>query len=264
MSDNLPWKDAILKVLTDRGEAMHYTDIAEEIVDQQLRIALGATPSNSVNSIISVSLRDDPDTPFYKAGRGLFGLKVHQEPAQQSVVQPGGEREEDAKSDAQEETIINALGMFWIRENVFWRAQPAILGRQQVRADTVDFSMQRGVYLLHDRRDVVYVGRSIDRGLGQRLFEHTRDKLNGRWDRFSWFGLYGVDDDAKLKEEMSTATGETIINAFEAILIESLEPPQNRRRGDNLNAVEFMQARDPEIDKRQTRDLLQQVIANLE
>ena len=63
---------------------------------------------------------------------------------------------------------------------------------------------------------------------------------------------------------MPTAGGETIITAFESILIEALESAQNRRRGDNLNAVEFMQARDPEIDKRQTRDLLQQVMAKLE
>ena len=31
----------------------------------------------------------------------------------------------------------------------------------------------------------------------------------------------------------------------------------------NLNAVEFMQVRDPEIDKRQTRDLLQQIVAKM-
>ncbi len=263
MSDNLPWKDAIVKVLTDQGEAMHYTDIAEVIADRQLRTALGATPASSVNSIISVSLRDDAGTPFYKAGRGLFGLKIQQALVPPSVA-PAADAGEEEAVDADDTSIINALGMFWLRQNVYWKAQPSILGRQQVGADTIDFSAQRGVYLLHDRRDVVYVGRSVDRGLGQRLFEHTQDRLNGRWDRFSWFGIYGVNDDGHLNDEMPTATGDTIIAAFESILIEALEPPQNRRRGDNLNAVEFMQARDPEIDKRQTRDLLQQVMAKLE
>ena len=258
---DLPWKDAIVKILTDAGEAKHYTSIAEEIADRQLRTALGATPAKTVNSLVSTSLREDADTPFYKAGRGLFGLKVHQSPAQPAPVDAGNR---PVETDTDGETVINALGMFWLRQNVYWKSNPSILGRQQVGADTIDFSSQRGVYLLHDRRDVVYVGRSIDRGLGQRLFEHTQDRLNGRWDRFSWFGLYGVDDNGEVNNELPTAGGETIITAFESILIEALEPAQNRRRGDNLNAVEFMQARDPEIDKRQTRDLLQQVMAKLE
>lgn len=261
MSKNLSWKDAIIEVLTDEGEAMHYVDIAEQIVERELRGSLGATPANSVNSVVSVSVRDEGvEGPFYKAGRGLFGLKTHQAPSQSE------EHTQEVEQDVgtTEDTIVRALGMYWLRINVHWKSNPAILGRQQIGADTVDFADQRGVYLLHDRHDVVYVGRSVDRPLGQRLFEHTQDRLNGRWDRFSWFGLYGVNDDGQLNHDMATATGDTIIAAFESILIECLEPPQNRRRGDNLSAVEFMQARDPEIDKRQTRDLLQQVLAKME
>jgi hypothetical protein len=41
-----------------------------------------------------------------------------------------------------------------------------------------------------------------------------------------------------------------MIPALEAILIEALEPRQNRKRGDDLSAVEFIQRADPEIQKR--------------
>ena len=263
MTRDLSWKDAIVEVLTDEGEAMHYADIAEKIVESNLRESLGATPAATANATMSVSIRDDRDaSPFYKAGRGLYGLRAHQEPGQSE--EHTQDIEHDNHTGTGGDTIIRALGMYWLRANVYWRSNPAILGRQQIGADTVDFADQRGVYLLHDRHDVVYVGRSVDRPLGQRLFEHTQDRLNGRWDRFSWFGLYGVSDDGQLTGEMATAAGVTIIVAFESILIECLEPPQNRRRGDSLNAVEFMQARDPEIDKRQTRDLLQQVLGKME
>lgn len=40
-----------------------------------------------------------------------------------------------------------------------------------------------------------------------------------------------------------------MIPALEAILIEALEPRQNRKRGDDLSAVEFIQHSDPEIQK---------------
>jgi hypothetical protein len=34
---------------------------------------------------------------------------------------------------------------------------------------------------------------------------------------------------------------------MEALLIEGLEPPQNRRRGDDFRAVEYLQAEDREL-----------------
>ena len=38
-----------------------------------------------------------------------------------------------------------------------------------------------------------------------------------------------------------------VIVTFEALLIETLEPPLNRRRGGNLSGVEYLQVADPEI-----------------
>jgi hypothetical protein len=78
---------------------------------------------------------------------------------------------------------------------------------------------------------------------------HTIDRLGGRWDRFSWFGLRSVGEDGSLSEPSTAWTHTVVIETLEALLIESLEPPLNRRRGDNLSAVEYLQIADPEIDK---------------
>ena len=51
-------------------------------------------------------------------------------------------------------------------------------------------------------------------------------------------------------------TVEIIIGMLEALLIEGLEPPQNRKRGNDFNAVEYLQAEDPEIEKQQMRKIL--------
>ncbi|MCP3963126.1 MAG: helix-turn-helix domain-containing protein [bacterium] len=264
ISTSLTWKDAIVHVLSSSGEAMAYSDITEQIVDRGLRTSVGPTPANTVYAIIHKSLHDEGgDSPFYKAGPGTFGLRVHQEPAAQWSP-------DEEHSDGLEEvvvetdrTIIRALGMFWLREKVEWKRNPAILGRQHIGADNVDFAGQRGVYLLHDRHKVVYVGRSVDRPLGQRLYEHTRDRHSGRWDRFSWFGLLDIDQNGQLNPEMPTASGEAVINALEAILIECLEPPQNRRRGDHLDAVEFIQRPDPEIDRKKRQELMQDLLSQV-
>lgn len=153
--------------------------------------------------------------------------------------------------------------MYWLRDAVHWKNSPAINGRQQIGAETVDFSKQLGVYLLHDGREVTYVGRSIDRPMGQRLFEHTKDRLQARWNRFSWFGLLRVTEEGQLVETQATLSIELVAVTLEAVLIEGLEPRQNRRRGDGFNATEYLQAEDPEIQRRQTHQLLDSLKARV-
>lgn len=54
-----------------------------------------------------------------------------------------------------------------------------------------------------------------------------------------------------------------IIPAIEAILIEALEPRQNRKRGDDLSAVEFIQKEDPEIQKRRIKQTMEAALSKL-
>jgi hypothetical protein len=161
-----------------------------------------------------------------------------------------------AAADGELAGIIHAFGMYWARDQVVWTPPVKVLGQQQQGAASVGFAAQAGVYLLYDGRHVVYAGRA-DQRLGARLFEHTRDRLNGRWDRFSWFGLLKVSEDGTLLPATSvTTTQELQIATLEALLIEVLEPPQNRKRGDDFRAVEYLQVLDPRLRERQLKALL--------
>ncbi len=262
---NIPWMDAIIKVLSDPIEPMHYSDIAEQIVERGLRESIGATPANTVNAYISTSIREEgEESPFIKLAKGTYCLKKIDSDEGQKNSAPCVEDTNSEINDNGEPSIINAFGMFWRRDSVLWTAQPNILGRQQIGADSVNFCDQVGVYLLHDGKDTVYVGRAVERPLGKRLYEHTKDRLNGRWDRFSWFGLLPVSDEGKLDNvtaiDFST---NIIISTLEALLIEGLEPPQNRKRGDDFNANEYLQAIDPEIEKKKEKTLLSQMLERI-
>lgn len=243
----LSWRDAIVRVLQASPEAMHYTEIAAAILDERLKTDVGATPAQSVNATITVSLKSERDaSPFVRVERGRYWMKR---------LASGKPRPPDGETD--ETGLINAYGMYWARANVLWTATPRILGRQAKGSTTVDFAGQQGVYLLHDRRDVVYVGRTTDQPLGVRLQQHVQDRLNGRWERFSWFGVYPVTEAGALKTD---AVGpydlSMLIVTMEALLIEGLEPPQNRKRGDGFKAVEFLQVEDPEIRKQKILELM--------
>ena len=251
----IQWKEAIRQVLEESGEPMHYSDISDAIVERGLRGEdIGATPSATVAANLSMSIKEGASSPFVRISRGLYGLR-----AWGSLRSSAPER--DAYEDVREAGFINAFGMYWSRDKVDWSARPRVLGQQQRGSTPVDFSEQRGVYLLHDRRAVVYVGRTTEQPMGIRLRQHTVDRLNGRWDRFSWFGIHPVRDDGQLLTDRTDAfSTDTLIATMEALLIEGLEPPQNRKRGDDFNAVEFLQADDPAMERDRTRLLLAQLM----
>ncbi|MEX8503566.1 MAG: HTH domain-containing protein [Leptothrix ochracea] len=253
---NLSWRDAITTVLRGSTEAMHYTEIAEAIAKQELRTEFGATPAASVNSIISVSIQNEGnDSPFIRVDRGRYWLRTP--PSTQP--QAAGIPEQHPVPEPDETGLINAFGMYWSRSNVLWTSTPRILGQQQPGSTAVDFCNEKGVYLLHDGRTVVYVGRTTDQPLGIRLRQHINDRLNGRWDRFSWFGVYSVDEDGSLTASAVTYDLTMLIVTMEALLIEGLEPPQNRKRGDDFRAVEFLQVEDTEIQKAQIVKLMDEL-----
>jgi len=245
------WKDAIISVLTESKEPLHYHEIAERILTRGLKTNPGATPDATVAARISASIKHQGTaSPFLRVTKGIFTLR----PSSAAATEPVTEQAVETSDD-----VIRAFGIHWQREHVVWRRQPRLYGRQQVAAKSVDFSGQRGVYVLSDHHTVVYVGRAVEGDLGQRLYEHTLDRLSGRWNRFSWFGLYDVSDEGKLTEQSSTPTFASIVTAFEAILIETLEPPQNRRRGDDFTAVEYIQDIDPELREQELKRTLRSI-----
>ena len=233
---------------------MHYTAIAEQISELSLRENLGPTPSNSVSATITVSLKDGQLSPFVRVGRGMYGLAN----ARQSI-----QNESAAEGVSATTGVVNAFGMFWARDKVSWISQPRILGQQQIGSSPVDFAEQKGVYLLHDDQGVVYVGRVTDGSLGKRLFQHTLDRLNGRWSRFSWFGVFPVRPDGSLSKESFSVDIEIVIVTMEAVLIEGLEPRQNRKRGDDFQAVEFLQAEDPQLVVERKASMLRDMLESV-
>lgn len=251
MTDML-WLDAIVRVLKESDQALSYTDIASTIANNKFRTNVGSTPAKTVSSVITTSIKNN-DGVFIRTGRGIYWLaeKINMTNVPGNYVELLQDEDELPDSTG----LINAFGMFWERDAVIWSSSPKLLGQQELGSSSVDFCQQIGVYLLYDGSRVIYVGRVSDQTLGRRLYQHTKDRLQGRWNRFSWFGLYPVKDDSEnIKGELDTSYEGTLeasilIETLEAILIEGLEPPQNRRRGDNFKATEFLQVTDPEINK---------------
>jgi hypothetical protein len=252
MAKELTWKKAIDKVLASSPQPLHYKEITEKIISDGLRTSLGATPAATVNAQISASIKKLEDSsPYVRVAKGTFTLSKKGTSLTSAKKPPASLPDPDEEEE--QYAIVSSFGMFWRREAIEWVATPKLLGMQQIGATPVDFTKQLGIYLLYDGREVIYVGRTTERPLGRRLFEHTIDRMSARWDRFSWFGLLPVSEAGALGKLPSTFDATKMIPALEAILIEALEPRQNRKRGDDLAAVEYLQRIDPEIEKKKMK-----------
>lgn len=254
MGAELTWRKAIDVILSKSPTALHYNDIADRIIEAGLRRNLGATPAATVGAQISASIKHDgAESPYVRVAKGTYTLRKPTKPSPNAQPTAPVEMDENEEQYA----IITSFGMFWRRDAIEWASMPKLLGMQQIGATPVNFAEQIGIYLLYDGREVIYVGRTTDRPLGKRLYEHTVDRLSVRWDRFSWFGLLPVSEEGKLGKLPAAFDADKLIPAFEAVLIEALEPRQNRKRGDDLSAVEYVQRPDPEVEKKKIKASLE-------
>ena len=255
------WRDAIIRVLKESATALHYSEIAEQILTNEYYKPDGATPAATVNAQISSSIKTHGDkSPYVRVSPGVFALRDAQTLA---PILPKSSVKAEAKKAQQYSdiptTFINAFGMYWQRDLVIWKKNPKLYGRAPGGSVSINFSGQHGVYLLYDHHTPIYVWRSTDQTISQRLYQHTLGRLAGRWNRFSWFGFLAPSDDGTLKEASPAINEASVISAFEALLIEALEPPQNRRQGDGFAGCEYVQDIDPEIRKQQLAATLRSI-----
>lgn len=261
---DLKWKEAIEKVLNEEKKQLHYTEIAELIAERGYRKSLGATPQDTVSANITTDLNANKDKSiFARVDKGYYILrKFLSEPDNTLIDESEPQIINDKVVTIDNHKIINAFGIYWNRNLVHWKSTPDLLGIQQVGASEVNFKDQKGIYLLHDGRETIYIGQAIEQSLGKRLKDHTTDRLAGRWDRFSWFGFYPVSEDAKLNldAKFKDFTIQNLGDILEAILIESIEPRQNRKQGNSFQGIEYLQKEAPEIRKKQTEQMIRELM----
>jgi len=262
----LGWKEAIEKVLNEEKEQLHYAEIAELVAQRGYKTSLGATPQRTVSSMLATDIKNE-DSVFAKVDKGTYILKKFLKEASKKnetevIIDKKETQINRKKRDNNNNKIINAFGIYWNRNLVHWKsAIPDLLGIQQIGAKEVNFKDQKGIYLLHDSRETIYVGQAIEQTLGKRLRDHTTDRLAGRWDRFSWFGFYPVNEDGKLNldAQFKEFTIQDLGDILEAVLIESIEPRQNRKQGNSFIGLEFLQQEAPEIKQSRKKQMLEEL-----
>jgi hypothetical protein len=135
MTQQLTWRKAIEKVLSEASGAVHYKDLTDKNIEARLRTDLGATPAATVSAHLTTALKKEgANCPWQKIGRGLYVWKAKAGITQQAA--PPALPEED-EAEEKQYAVVSSFGMFWRREAVEWSSNPKILGMQQTGAEPV-------------------------------------------------------------------------------------------------------------------------------
>ena len=233
-TENLPWRSAVLKVLADAGGPLHYTEVEQRIMEQGLRPQIAnsqATTNSTLRDLMSASGGNGVREVYNQ--KGVYALASVASALNRKL------REEEAATQNSGIIKIEAFGLFWRRDLVNWASGQRLLGQQSKDSIVVDFADQDGVYILHDGREVMYVGKTYtptsNYGLYRRLQDHNDDpRKTVYWDCFTWFGFKPVAEDGRLQEPSQNATLESVIGVIEAIFIETLLPRLNQQSGEGM------------------------------
>lgn len=244
---NSTWEEAILKVLKEKQKPLKYTQIYDIISEQGLLETQSATPYNTINRYLQILCEKHK---VVKVGAGIFVLTEFAsnfQGSEQIIEATENNDVDEAEKNTTTQNPISAYGRFWSRD--IWESTnyqlygvnfiKKISGSKPLSGVSVDFTDAQGIYLLHKGYQVVYVGRAGEGRLGHRLEEHTLDSLRNRWDSFSWFSIDPIEKEDKLSNY--TIKQEDLLAALEALLIETVGPELNMKRGDNFSDKEFEQ-----------------------
>ena len=243
------WERAIMQILEEASEPMHYKAITRAIFENRIKSSEGLTPERTVAAILSQRVgAESPDgRKVIRIGDGEYQL------GPDSVAQVN--REEDPPEIENTVITIASYGLYWDKNKINWwpgqTGRIRLLGRAMGTEEEIDFADQQGVYLLHQGMEVMYVGRAAgkSRSLFYRLRSH-RDDLSKAplWDRFSWFGFREVQPNGSMKrlEDSADVPIKALITILETVLIQSSLPRLNGQRGELLGTI-YEQVTDPEL-----------------
>lgn len=137
------------------------------------------------------------------------------------------------QTTGKKESIIQNYGLFWREDRVNWnRIKDGDLWglvEGTTKADNrVNFGQQRGVYALYADYELVYVGQTT-RAFYDRLNEHRKYDLQGRWNMFSWFGTrYVTQKGLSARSETIQRQQKTdVFDVLEGLVISISEPRLN-------------------------------------
>lgn len=106
----------------------------------------------------------------------------------------------------------------------------------------VDVFAGTGVYVLYNDYKMIYVGKTDK--LGSRLRNHLTNRMEGRWDSFSFYLVNKVNmvsESLAASPKQKQVKSSEICSTLEALLIDLANPPLNRKRESIPGAVQLEQ-----------------------
>ena len=228
MKKQMTWIDAIIKVLESTKNPMHYTKIWDVIRDKHYRECDADT---NPEIIVNANIQQNKDKIVSFGDKGCYILKKHFDTSVKKYLE---------QNIPLQQNIIHAYGEHWNRAK-FTQSKHHLYGKlaSSKKGSTIDLSDERGVYVLYQGYEVVYIGQSMRQTIARRLKQHDDIK---KWDSFSWYGIDEISEGKVIKEKVTNISSNALVDTLEAILISAAYRQRNERnRGKYIRNQEYQQ-----------------------
>ena len=142
-SSELTWEDAIMQVMKNAGEPLHYQEITRRIGQQGLRDLTSSTPANTVNAHIS-RIIGQGSSEIRRLGNGIIEF------TDSNASGEDFDQSDNTPSDDSIANLVPAFGLYWERDKVQWDSGQ-ILGRQTPNSKSVNFAEQKRCIFASER-----------------------------------------------------------------------------------------------------------------
>ena len=242
----------IEQILSNSSSPIDYEQIAVELADKGMIHPFGVMPRRQICSIIENAIIQAADRcPFVKTYPGVYIARAIASPGQLRAAKKALLPEMNFNKTG----IITCYGQMWSRDRIIWTPKPQIFGCQYQESPKIDFAKQIGIYALHSEDGTpVYIDYTLEKMLGECLYGHTEDRLSGRWDRFSFYGLLPINEEGSFGPLPSECKIEDVMASMRSIIVEVSQPRATRRYFDYFSTLLFVQWRNPEVEAKRELD----------
>jgi hypothetical protein len=226
--------EQIKNVLSQSAEPMSCDEIAAML---DFILPFGPIPYNSLRVVIEQALATG-DSEILKTHPGVYLMRANAGPIELREAQMLR-----AEGHLDRPGIFTCYGEEWHRNLVEWKFPLELIGSQMMSSTKINFATQIGFYTLGwgIGEPVEFIGFSGERAIGECLFEHTMDRLSGRWKSFSFYGLRPIMPDGSFGPLPESVTLAQAVVSMLSVLVDVGMPRANHRYHDHFSSLEFAQ-----------------------
>ena len=139
----MTWADAILTVLKESGNELHYEEITKRILEKGLK------PNGNTIDKLAQTVKGTLWNDMNRKSNMPKFIEIKKDYYYLNIYNYKSKKTDNKNFEHKSSKVHTAFGILWDREKINWKS-PHLLGCKNEESDELSFDNYIGVYLLYD------------------------------------------------------------------------------------------------------------------